>query len=296
MFARFDLSALSRRRSAKLVLAFLAPVVAIALLTLTARAWRDKKGSPTKQDAVAARPSPPPLNAGGYVRRAFIRSRLRDALSALGDRLEKPGKERLTLVGTLRRQNYSQATPFRLFMELPHRMRLEEQGARPRVIGFDGNNGWASDAALSDADRDTIEALVFDSADHFFLGQMQGFATRELGSRFRLDDGATANYTGPFYDIYQVADHVKIGDMDRDQFKLFYFNSDTKLLERLCYQISDESKNTDVEIHLGWLRKGDGQPLPVSIERLENKQSVLTLAIASAIAGPRLADRIFNAP
>jgi len=265
-------------------------------VTFTARAWRDKKGSTAKQDIVTAQPTPPPLDANSRVRRALIRTRLRDALSALGDRLEKPGKERLIMVGTLRRQNSSQATPFRLFMELPHQMRLEEPGARPRVIGFDGNNGWASDAALSDADRDTIETLVFDSVDHFFLGQMQGFATRDLGSRFRLDDGATANYTGPFYDIYQVADHVKIGDTDRNQFKLFYFNSDTKLFERVCYQISDESKTTDVEIHLGWLRKGDGQPLPVSIERLENKQSVLTLSIASAIAGPRLADRIFNAP
>jgi hypothetical protein len=66
------------------------------------------------------------------------------------------------------------------------------------------------------------------------------------------------------------------------------------MLERVSYQISDGSKTADVEIHLGWRRKGDGQLFPVSIERLENKEPVLTITITSAIAGPRLADRIFT--
>src|SRR5262249_28920396 len=197
MFARFDTSALSRRRPAKFVLALLVAVIVITLMTFTARAWRDKKGSVAKQGAVAAQPTPPPLNVDSYVRRARLWPQLRETLNALGDRLEKPGKERLILVGTLRRQNNSQAIPFRLFLEPPRRMRLEEQGARPRVSGFDGGEGWALGAALSDADQEIIETLVFDSADQFFLAQTQGFATRALGRRFRLDDGGTPNYTGP---------------------------------------------------------------------------------------------------
>ncbi len=90
-------------------------------------------------------------------------------------------------------------------------MRLEEQGSQPRVIGFDGSNGWVLCAVLSNADREVIETLLFDSADHFFLAQTQGFATRALGPRLRLDDGRTPNYTGPFYDIYQVGDRIGIG-------------------------------------------------------------------------------------
>ena len=66
------------------------------------------------------------------------------------------------------------------------------------------NGEVISEQSLSGDDQETIETLVFDSADNFFLGQMQGVATRMLGSRFRLDDGTTANYAGPFYDIYQI--------------------------------------------------------------------------------------------
>ena len=33
---------------------------------------------------------------------------------------------------------------------------------------------------------------------------MRGAATSFLGSNFRLDDGSTPNYTGPFYDISEV--------------------------------------------------------------------------------------------
>jgi hypothetical protein len=295
MFARFDLSALSRRRSAKFVLAFFLAAVAITLVSFTARAWRDKKGFAAKQDVAAAQP-PAMINANSYIRRGLLQSRLHNALSALGDRLEKPGRERLTVVGTLRRQDNSQAAPFHLLFEWPRRMRLAEQSRQGRVIGFDGSNGWNNGAPVNSVDQEMIETLVFDSADNFFLGQIQGVPTRMLGSRFRLDDGTTANYAGPFYDIYQATDYINIGATNRKQSKLFYFNSDTKLLERVNYQVKGESTITDVEIRLGGWRKGDGLTFPGSIERLENNQSVFTLTINSAIAGPRLADGVFNLP
>lgn len=296
MFARFDLSALSRRRSAKFFLAFLAAVVVIAVVTFTARAWRDKKGFATKQDAVAAQPTLPPLNANSYVRRARLWPQLRDALNVLGDRLEKPGKERLTLVGTLRRQNSSQAIPFRLYLEQPRRMRLEEQGAQMRVSGFDGGEVWALGADVSDADQEVIETLVFDSADQFFLGHMQGFATRALGQRFRLDDGATPNYTGPFYDIYELQDLVPDRKDTRQQPKLFYFNSETLLLERVRYQIERAGAPVNVEVRLSGWQKMNGQQIPGSITRLENDAQALTLTVNAVTFSPRAADSIFYKP
>jgi hypothetical protein len=56
MLTRFDLSALSRSRSARSVLAFLFTVVAILLMTFSSRAWHNKIGSAMKQDPVAALP------------------------------------------------------------------------------------------------------------------------------------------------------------------------------------------------------------------------------------------------
>jgi hypothetical protein len=274
---------------------FFAAVLVITLVTFTARAWLDKKGSPAKQDAVVAQPAVM-SGANIYVRRGLLQSKLHNALNALGDRLEKPGKERVIVIGTLRRQDNQQATSCRLLLEWPRRMRLEEQGAQRRVIGFDGSNSWKYGDPVNKADQQIIETLVFDSADNFFLGQVQGLATRMLGSRFRLDDGTTANYTGPFYEIYQTTDRINIGTIDRKQSKLFYFNSDTKLLERIYYQVKDEGETTDVEIRLGSWRKGSGAAFPGTIERLENKQTVFSLTITSAAVGPHSADGAFNNP
>jgi hypothetical protein len=243
---RFDLSALSRRRSAKFALVLLTAVVVITLVTFTVRAWRTKMSFTAKQNGSAAQLT---LAADvDYVRRAQLQPRLRHLLDVVGDRLEKPGNERMVMIGTLKRRNDSQPTPFRLFLELPHRMKLEEQGAQPRVTGFDGSSGWTLGTSLSGTAQDTIEMLIYDSADHFFLGQTQGLATRALGSRFRLDDGTDANYAGPFYDVYQVMDHVGTGSEVRQQPKLFYFNSDTQLLERVRYQIQRDGAAVKVEI------------------------------------------------
>jgi hypothetical protein len=56
MLTQFDLSAFSRRRSARFVLAFLFAVIAISLVTFSSRAWHNKKSSAARQDPVAALP------------------------------------------------------------------------------------------------------------------------------------------------------------------------------------------------------------------------------------------------
>jgi hypothetical protein len=295
MPARFDPSFSFRHHSVKLALASLIPGIVIALVTFTVQAWWAKPDSTARQDVATAQPTPR-VDPNGYIRRGLLRPQLRGALHALGDRLEKPGKERLTLVGTLRRQGSPQASPFRLFLELPHRMRLEEQGAQPRVIGFDGSNGWVLGAVLNNADREMIETLVSDSADHFFLAQAQGLATRALGPRFRLDDGTTPNYTGPFYDIYQLGDRIGIGSALRAQPKLFFFNSDTLLLERVRYQIERNGSPVKVEMQISGWQRSSGQQIQTSIVRLEGGTPVLTITVTSAIISQRQNDGIFSPP
>jgi hypothetical protein len=291
MFARFDLSALSRRRSAKFVLAFFASVVALTSVTFTARAWRDKKGSALKQDAVAAQQSPA-LNETGRVRRGLLWPQLRPMSEALGDRLERPGKERLALLGALRRASKkNEDRPARLILEFPDRLRLEE---RDGVTVY--NNDFASsNGVLKRNERDEVESLLFDFVDHFFASQMQGAATRFLGSRFRLDDGANPNYTGPFYELYQVTDRIAVEKEVREQQKFYYFNSDTLLLERVRYQIERDGESVEVEVLIGGWRKVDGQQIPGVITRTEGGAPVLSLSITSAAVGGRQNDGIFGA-
>jgi hypothetical protein len=295
MFARFDLSALSRRRSAKFVLAFLAPVVAITVVTLTARAWRDKKGSAAKQEGVVAQQTTAP-GASGYVRRARLRIPLRDALDVLGDRIEKPGKERVVYVGALRRQGNSGAIPLRLILELPGLMRLEEgAGGQLRVIGFDGGKGWVLGGQFSAAEQSVIETLVFDSTERLLLSQTQGAATRFLGQRFRIDSDPVTRAT-VFYDIYQISDQITINSSPRFQTKLYYLNSDSQLLERVRYKIERDGRQIEVEVLLSNWWRANNQRFPGSITRLEDGEEIFRLTINAATHGPRINDGIFNPP
>lgn len=237
--------------------------------------------------------------ANQYVHRARLRPQLREALRSVGDRLERPGKERLTLIGTLTRSvaTAPEILPVRLFLQLPDRMRLEEQiGTRVRISIFDGRNLVKTGGPLSQTDVDLAETLVFDSTDHFFLGQAQGLATRFLGNRFRPDDGRTPKYGGPFFDLYQVTDLIPAGQTVRRQPKAYGLNSDTLRLERVQYEIVRAGGAVKVEVQVTNWQSVAGQLVPGKITRTENGAPVLTFVFTSASLGASLPDGIFTNP
>ena len=265
---------------------------AITLVTFTARAWRNKDSSASRQDAAAAQPTPA-FNAINYVSRARLWPQLRYVAAAIGDRLEKPGKERLILMGNLRRASKkNENRPARLILEFPDRLRLEEQDG---VTIYNKDDFTFSNGALKKNEQDEVESLLFDFVDHFFAAQMQGAATRFLGPRFRMDDGKNPQYAGPFYDLYQITDRIAIKKTVRDQRKLYFFNSDNLLLERVRYQIERDSKPIKVEVMISGWRKVNGQEIPNSITRAEDGAPVLALSITSAAVDKKMNDGIFGA-
>jgi hypothetical protein len=137
-----------------------------------------------------------------------------------------------------------------------------------------------------------IETLTYDSAEHFFAAQMQGNAMRFLGSRFRTDDGSSPDYNGPYFDIYKIADQIKPSAQERPA-KLYYFNSDTFLLERVTYVINRDGSQVNVETSLSDWRAIEGQQVARRIERFENGKSVFVLTIRSAALGQRAEDGLF---
>src|SRR5215510_1370010 len=218
-----------------------------------------------------------------YVKRNNLSPKLVWHLNALGDRLEKPGRERLNLTGTLNRANDSQTQEVVAVFEFPERLRLTMQkGSQTRVISFDGEHAKAEGSSFDAVDEDLMETLVYGSAEHFFNTQMQGMATRLVGSRFLLHRGSTADYNGPYYDVYKVADQVKTSADQRERMKLYYFNSDTLLLERVTYEITRNGSTVKVEERLGDWTKEQGQQVARRIERFENGYSVFVFTVRTA--------------
>ena len=226
-----------------------------------------------------------------YVNRGLLAPRLARHLNALGNRLEKPGKERLTVTGVLRLAADSQPRQIAATLEFPERLRLVVQnGTQSRLITFDGEESKGQ--ATAD-ELDLIETLAYDSAEHFFAAQLQGRAMGFLGSRFRTDDGSTADYDGPYFEIYKIADQIKASGQERAA-KLYYFNSDTLLLERVTYLINRDGSDVSVETKLSDWDSAESQQVARRIERVENGRSVLVLNIRSAQFGRRADDGMFQ--
>lgn len=231
----------------------------------------------------------------GRVHRARLSPRLRWSLAALGDRLEKPGKERLTMLGKIKLSGESQDTPVRITYEHPGRLRFENLGGdrQARTIDFDRRSGHG-DGKQDRVEQAIIETLVFDTVDGFFEQQMSGAATRFLGTRFRLDDGSAADYAGPYYDIYQVSEPVEDNSATQYRRKFYYFNSDTLLMERVRYWVDRAGVQTNIEVQMSDWRKVQDQQLPGRIVRLENGDPVLTISINSVGIGARVTDAVFG--
>lgn len=235
-----------------------------------------------------------PRVKSGYVSRAALQPRLRDALGVMGNRLEDGGKERLMLDGTLRVGGQGQPLPVRVIRELADKIHFERMGAGQRhSLSFNGQRiGKVGD--VSDvADESLLETLVNDSAEHFFEGQFQGLPTRFLGFRFRLDDGTDDKYAGPFYDLYQVEDQVRVSGHLRQRVKLYHFNSDTRLLERVHYQIERDGVPVDIEVVLGDWQKVQGEMVPRQITRVEAGATAFTLRVEAISLAPRAEDGLF---
>ena len=257
--------------------------------------------SVTAQPSVVARDQAAPgtANRGSLIRKGGISPKLQLTLRVLGDRLERPGNERLVMLGTLSHSASLKAGPHtcRVITEFPHKMRLEEQfDGRLSVTTFNGNQSGSSGPAPDLSETTLIDSVVFAGIEHFFLGQSQGFATRYLGERFRLDEGNTSNYSDGFYDIYQVTDQFDFGKGMQEENKFFYFNSDTLLPERVRYIPTGTTESAGVEVRFGDWTKVNGQLVPFYIARFENGVKVMDIKISSATVGPRVTDSIFDRP
>lgn len=271
--------------------------IVFTLLCLTALALgANRLLKPSSKPLSPAAHSPTAGGDSEYVRRGQIWPSLHGALTATGDRLEKSGKERLTLTGAITRGEGSPPAPLAVIRDYPNRVRVGESGgSTTRVTAFNGVRAQAAGGNMTPAERDTLEMLVYDTADHFFHSQQSGAAaTRFLGARFRLDADAGTDNAGPSYDVYETTEQVPFDDAGRVQTRRYYFNSATQLLERVHYETQRDGTQVSVEVVLGGWESVSGQSLPSSIVRLEDGKAVLTINFAQMTVGPESSGVTFN--
>jgi hypothetical protein len=112
---------------------------------------------------------------------------------------------------SLSRRRACESTAVIVTDALPNLLRLEERVALGlRFITFDGHSVRSSDGNFTPEDEALLESLIFDSAEHCFLAQSEGFATRYLGSGFSNGTEREASY-----DLYQITDLISLRDSPR---------------------------------------------------------------------------------
>lgn len=280
----------------------LLPTALLAATTATSFAFKlsaPVATSPATGDTVAFIAKAParslqsatPFVSDEYVHRAELWPRLRSAMGVMGDRLERPGKERLVMSGTLRRAGETSSTSFMLVREFSGRLRVEEQEGSHRSLTV-YNRRAAEQRNRPQREADFIETLIFDTAEHFFAAHAKGAATRHLGDRFQLGDDSSG--TGSAYDIYEVVEDVRVGAHPRQQSKTYYLNSDTRLLELVRYELERGGMALRVEVRLGNWQRVQEQMLPRHVERRENDRLVFSLDIDSITVSPRADDTAFD--
>jgi hypothetical protein len=292
-------SSLMRRRA---LLLTLAAFVCCAGVVMASRAFTAKTAeagtSPSNVEALPSKSNSATAQIArskDHVHRSALWSQLQEAFRLLGDRLEKPGKERLTFAGTLEKSMDSQpeSFPFRLVWELPGRLRLEEfRGQQPQVTTFDGATLAKLGGRLSQQDQEQIETLLYDSAEHFFIGRAQGQAMRYLGEGF---SESPDDETAPHHELYEVVDRIGTTAEGRQQIKHYYFNSGTRLLDKVRYTLERNGATIAVEVQLTDWRPYQDQQFPGHIVRLENGEPVFSLKITSVGISPKTEDGAFAA-
>ncbi len=251
---------------------------------------------------IAANMQSPSNSERKRVKRVRLWAQFQNTLQALGDRLETEGKERLILTGTIKRNSAKAGEiPARMIVELPDKLRLEEQiGNKLRVTTFDGEKQGglkrSDDNGQGEQDDDELESLIFDGPEHLFSGQMAGLAKREIGAFLQPNGGASSSYVGPFYNVYEISDLITHGATSRVQRKLYYFNAKTALPEIVQYQIERGRGSLKVELRLADWQSFSGQMIPKTFARFENGAEVLKLNVSNATIQAAVNDGIFTIP
>jgi hypothetical protein len=228
-----------------------------------------------------------------YLAISAMPSAARDHLAALGDRLRRPGKERLTVSGQYDDPVHAGGAASYVW-EIPGRVHLERAGHAPVTVDPSSPSYQAQLKQLSAGDAGIIESLLDDGPEGFLYGIVQGHARRFLGSRFRLDDGANPSYAGPWFDIYENVGHARSLSGTPLVQKHFFFDSVTKLLVRTTY--SDSHTGAPVLVlteFSGWTSQA-GQAVPGRIVRKENGVAAFALNVTAATVGPPANDGVFN--
>lgn len=223
-----------------------------------------------------------------YYEPSTVPSPVRQIVTALGERVQRAGKERVILTGTLNRRGT--VSSVRITRELPGYLRIDETGGKNKPLVFDLTD-LKSDLAIDDDDEDLAEMVDGDTAETFLSQLAPGSTVRKLGDRFNVKGESGF---GSYVDIYEVASPVSLKRDKQSVIKHFMFDSNTGLLRRIAYRARVQGRQVLVQTVLADYSQVDGQALPGRITRIVDGATALSFTRGSAVVAAAMADNTFT--
>ncbi len=217
-------------------------------------------------------------------------SPVRQVVTALGDRVQKPGNERVIMTGSLSRSGVSSTA--QIILEMPGLLRIDETGGKGKSLVYNlGSLMGAS--AVDDDDEGLAESFQNDTAETFLSKFGPGSSVRHLGDRFKVK-GETG--FGAEVDIYEVVSSVGVKRDKQTVTKRYMFDSSSGLLRRVVYRTLQSGKTVTVQTVLSSYSTVGAYLLPGKISRLVDGAEVFAFTRSGAAVQSAGKDNAFASP
>jgi hypothetical protein len=281
---KFDLSAFTRRRSAKFALASLIAIVVITLAPFIARAWLNKHSSVAKPNLAA--PHLPTAARDRLYSRLARQPEAARLQRRLGNRFLAPGREVTTLIGALKigAQQYT-ARITRSQADDGESLTVGLNSG-PATLTWDGKDGAKTGSIAANGETlALLERIALDSPDQFILAQLRGANYYVVSHDARPSEaGAADEYAGPTWKIVRVSEPENSTLIKpRSSWRLYYINTATGLIDKV---LSQEQGETIIAELSGWTSQ-DGEHVPTRITWTRKKQVVMELSLNNFGHGPK---------
>jgi len=203
-------------------------------------------------------------------------------IATLGKRLQAPGKERSIYIGEVTDRAGNRSTG-QVIHQIPSLVRLAGFKAGRANISFDGTR---TTGVVSRDDEAVLETFVMDLPEGM-LASIQGSAAfRLIGLGSGPDPRSTPRYTGLRYDIFEVTAPSRSRSDQLVRSKLYYFDSQTGLLQSTRYYDRSRSLPLRLETRFSQWRNIDGSVYPGRIDHFEGGQLLFSFTATTIQALP----------
>lgn len=217
-------------------------------------------------------------------------SPVRQIVNALGDRVQKPGNERVIMTGLLSRSGV--VSTVQIITELPGFLRIDEQGGKGKTLVFNLGNLQGS-SAIDDDDEGLAESIENDTAETFLGKFGAGGSVRRLGDRFKVTGAAGF---GSEVDIYEVVSSVGVKRDKQAVTKRYMFDSASGLLRKVAYLAQQSGKSVTVQTVLSDYFNAGAYMLPGKIVRIVNGSEMFAFTRSGATVQAAGKDNAFASP